>query len=261
MSKVPGWTPNIFNGTNFDAQLLNNENIASDKINEVLLARWLMFKLFIEVAKEVNDGVLNIPTTRRNWLIFQALPLQAVPPSANNTDPFSALHRLFPSKMSSEDLIRWFPTPTPESVLGSDFEPARFFYVLDEGQAAGELYPEAFSDQSHTFRRPVLHPIIAGLVQSVKVNIIVSGTGFPLDLFKPAISSSVGKVDEWDVHYETGDFSERTTHFAYLSQFFPSSFINSDAGLYLKGRIHEWLRGRYVAAIVLRRWLTHLTQT
>ena len=90
---------------------------------------------------------------------------------------------------------------------------------------------------------------------------IVSGTGFSLDLFKPDMSMSVAKVDEWDVHYETGDFFERTTHFAYLSQSFPSSFIDSDAGIYLKGRNHEWLRGRYVAAIVLRQWLIHLTQT
>src|SRR5260221_14785489 len=62
-------------------------------------------------------------------------------------------------------------------------------------------------------------PIIQELVKSGS-SVIVSGTGFSLDLFKMVLASSVGKTcTTWAVHYETGDFSERETQLAYLSQF------------------------------------------
>ncbi len=250
MSGRPGWDSHAFS-SRLDARAVEtNVIIATYKVFEVLLARWLVFNLFIEVAKSINNGNLDA-NTQQNWLLFQALPFVRV----NNTNPFSALQRLIPLNAGAPVLERVFGVHTPRGVLGDAFDEDvdTFFYVLDEAQVAADQYTGAFSDSTFTEARPVLRPIIQELVKSGS-SVIVSGTGFSLDLFKMVLASSVGKTrTTWAVHYETGDFSERETQLAYLSQFFPPSFIDSDTGRHLMTRTHEWLRGRYVEAIVLRR--------
>jgi hypothetical protein len=84
------------------------------------------------------------------------------------------------------------------------------------------------------------------------VRIIVSGTGFSLKLFKTVLTSGVGKDSRaWDVVHTTGDFANENTQLAYISRYFPPSFLLSQSGHVLKARMYEWLRGRYVVAVVL----------
>jgi len=87
MASSPDWIDNIFTDPNPEQVLLanaHNERIASNRISKVLLARWTVFRLFIEVAKEINGGVLH-DNIRRDWLLFQILPRAHV----DDVDPFS----------------------------------------------------------------------------------------------------------------------------------------------------------------------------
>lgn len=249
-----GWINNIFKDRDPEEVSnanTNNERIAFNRISKVVLARWIVFHTFIQVAKDLNGGVLR-DDIRRDWLLFQILPLVRV----HDMDPFLALIDTCLVGVSYE-VLRLLRAPlTPGGILGSAFDPTvdSFFYVLDEAQVAGQQYMGAFSDVGGEVPRPVLRPIIRHLASPSDplVRIIVSGTGFSLKLFKTVLTSGVGKDSRaWDVVHTTGDFANENTQLAYISRYFPPSFLLSQSGHVLKARMYEWLRGRYVVAVVL----------
>jgi hypothetical protein len=229
----------------------SNEHIAFNRIAKVLLARWIVFRTFVQVSRDLNAGALH-DSIKLDWLLFQIFPLSDV----DGIDPFSALIDSCLVGVTSDDLVSLKVGLAPQGVLGSAFDPAvdKFFYVLDEAQAAGYQYMGAFSDVDGKVERPVLRPIIRHLASSSSplIKIIASGTGFSLHLFKTVLTSGVGKDSStWDVVHETGDFTDQDTQSAYLSRYLPPSFLVSASGNALKSRMYEWLRGRYVVTIVL----------
>ena len=61
MSSDPGWVSDIFKGRDYiEVRRANtdNEHIAFNRVLKVLVARWTIFRFFIEVAKELNGGAL-----------------------------------------------------------------------------------------------------------------------------------------------------------------------------------------------------------
>jgi hypothetical protein len=246
MSATEGWTDDIFKGPTASIQGANakNEKIALNRLNKVLLARWMVFRTFIEVARDRNAG--NLPDTiKRDWLLFQILPLVVI----DGEHPFVAFINDCLVGASTGVLDQFLDKLGPKVVLGSAFDPKHdtFFYVLDEAQIAGERYMGAFADANSEIPRPVLRPIVHALTASSRltIKIIVSGTGFSLDLFKTVLASGVGKdPDKWDVVRETGDFTNRDTQASYISRYLPPSFLLSQSGTALVTRMFEWLRGR-----------------
>jgi hypothetical protein len=139
----------------------------------------------------------------------------------------------------------------PSAALGSTLNSTPpFLYVLDKAQLAGQRYMGAFTDEGCTVPQPVLLPIIKWFCSPMFVKVIVSGTGFSLDLFTTALTSDVGGVGkdsgEWDVVRTTSDLSNRDIQLDYISRYLPPSFLRSPSGTHLKTRMYDWLRGRYV---------------
>jgi hypothetical protein len=134
---------------------VENEKITFNRIYKVLLARWMVFRTFIEVAKKQNGGLLpnNI---KYDWLIFQLPPLVVV----DGKHPFLAFVNSCLAGASLQTLLELLDATGPAAVLGSAFDHDSFFYILDEAQVAGERYMGAFADVSATVRRPVLRPIV-----------------------------------------------------------------------------------------------------
>ena len=65
---------------------LANEAIVVKWVYKVLLVRWTVFSIFIEVAKKLHAG--NLPRDiKRDWLLFQILPIVLV----DDHYPFLAL--------------------------------------------------------------------------------------------------------------------------------------------------------------------------
>jgi len=246
MPSSSGWSDDAFTDQNsggVPSPKSRNRAIASEELSKVILARWVVFEAFIQVAKALEGGVLR-DNLQRDWLLFQVLP-------SNETDAFSALIEQVLRHVQYKVLDSLCSQFSPLSMLGPSF-----FYVIDEAQVAGELYMGAFADQAGTAKRPVLHPIIQQMMESAHTGtvVIISGTGFSLEYYKTAMTSGVGKgSSSFDVVYTTGDFSEPATQSFYISRYLPLSFLASDSGSHLKTRVYNWLRGRYVAIKVSRR--------
>lgn len=251
MSRTSDWTPDIFNCPDRKGARHKNDNIAYNRISKVLLARWVVFEVFIEVSKHVYGGVLH-NGAQRDWLLFQIHPAIQV----NGMDPFLACITNCLQNVDS-DLLETLRVELSPSVLGPAFSSqSTFFYVLDEAQVAGTQYIDAFADEDIILRRPVLCPIVRHLTShpNYSVKLIVSGTGFSLEQFEVVLASGVAKnQSKWKVVHATGDFSDQDTQLAYISRYLPESFLLSDSGALLKTRVHEWLRGRYVA-LIKPRW-------
>lgn len=255
MSSSPSWVNDIFLDASGNPQTVKNDNIriASTRIMKVVLARWVVFRTFIEVAKELKGALYS--DLRREWLFLQVLPLVHF----NGDDPFIELIDSCLRGVQAEELelLHKRLQLAPEKILGPDVDRANgFFYVLDEAQVAGEQYMGAFSDDTGKWKRPVLRPIIQYMAppSDSLVKIIVSGTGFSLQYFNEVLTSAVAKEGnpEWEVVRETGDFMDKDSQMAYFSRYFPPSFLASHSCNILKSRMYEWLRGRYVVPIVLR---------
>jgi hypothetical protein len=249
MEQSAGWVRNIFKEKDPEKVLEandRNEKIALRNVSKVFLTRWIVFDTFIQVARELNGGVLPADI-QRDWLLFQILPITL---DGNG---------LFPNAVQclagiSPKMLTALSAEFSVKVLGSDFnyKDDSFYYVIDEAQAAGKKYMGAFSDGDGKIKRPVLRPIIQKTMDSVQISgdivkVIISGTGFSLELFKTIITSNTGKDSlMWDVVHTTGDFFDKETQLTYISRYLPPSFLLSESGTYLQTRIYNWLRGRYV---------------
>jgi hypothetical protein len=243
MSDTPGWVDNIFQGERADATAaLGNEKIAKKCISKVLFARWKVFETFIEVARELNDGYLP-DTLKHDWLLFQIFPVVVVDQGRHPLYSFTMDCLKGATTQMLDDLL---DRTGPSKVL-PEFANSTFFYVLDEGQVVGKQSMDTLSDADFQHKRPVLHPIIKAFAVPwhPTVKIIVSGTGFSLELFKTVLTSGIGKVpDKWHVVCGTGDFTNRSKQERYITRYLPPSFLGVPSGIALVTRMFEWLRGR-----------------
>ena len=248
MSKRTGWIQNAFqdrdpNVVRDAAQ--RNASIASDHVERVLLVRWIVFRTFIQIAKEKDGGTLP-ESIKHDWLLFQILPLVRI----GAVDLFVVLFTTL-RKLDFAEVSLLLTNSADPAFLASSFDAARdkFGYVLDEGQAIGDTYAMAFANEEASIPQPVLRPIIRTMTkdESLRVKVIVSGTGFSFDIFKSVTTSQVGKPDDkWTVVHQTGDFSNREAQKDYVSHLLPPSFLASEPGIALLPRLYSWLRGRWV---------------
>jgi hypothetical protein len=247
MARSLEWTPDAFeNPMKIKNKISANETIAFKCVNKVLLTRWIIFRTFVEVAKEQNAGKLP-PDIKRDWLLFQILPVFLI----GDKHPFLAFMNSCLVGMSPEDLENQVSNFSPKDILGSAFnsECDKFFYVLDEAQVAGETHMGAFADADGLIPRPVLRPIIGAwnTASSESIRFIVSGTGFSLSLFQTVLTSGVSKATGstlWQEVHQTGDFINRGVQESYVSRYLPPTFLSSPSGTALVSRMFEWLRGR-----------------
>jgi hypothetical protein len=247
MRRVEGWVENVFKDpTPQSARYFSviNESITHRRLNRILVARWRIFRAFLEAASE-HYGPDLCSDIKHQWLMFQILPIVRV----NNMDPFTAFFKACLSG-AGESVIYSLNTITLEKVLGHHYNPSndKFFFVLDEAQAL-EIKPlHRFADAAGVSSRPVLSPIIQNLTGR-EGKVIVSGTSFSLESFNTVLASRVGKSSwdsDWSIEYVTGDFMDQVTQEAYLKRFLPPSYLCSPSGVSLVKRSFEWLRGRYV---------------
>jgi hypothetical protein len=246
-----GWIPNIFQDSDpervLDGSQVNAAN-AIMRVSRILLSRWVIFRTFIDVAKEHYGGIPE--TVKYDWLLFQILPSIRI----RNADPFIALINTCLVGVKQE-VLDSFNTFDAEDVLGPTFKYSKhkFYYVLDEVQVVAQSLKGCFSDAKGLIKRPVLRPIIQRLAEDSMNDIVVSGTGFHLEDFRTVVLSGIVKDGApWHVEYSTGDFSDQETQKSYTARYLPMQFLNSHSGKMLQNRLYEWLRGRYVVYKIFR---------
>ena len=212
---------------------------------EVLAARWLIFRAFIETARELHGEALH-ENIRRDWLYFQILDRVRVEPYSR--DPFVACIETCLKDQSTESLYAILRETGPESVLKSAFDPQvdTFYYVLDEAKAFATMNEQAFTNVDEKVPQPLLRPIVQVMCHSHGtsfIKCIISGRG-PVLKHVEGISSDVATSPGWEVVHSTGHLMDQKAQEAFIARFIPNSFLSSPTGRALLVQMFQWLRGR-----------------
>ena len=257
MEDADGWVYDVSATKNPKAASDQNERIAKRVLAKLFLARWVVFHEFLHLVVKDNQGTLP-SNIRHHWLLFQL--------HSTNTKP-DVTPDVFGNVMlqlSGATLITLkFLTDEYSRKVGTITGSSSMFYIIDEAQAAGEACMGAFLSDDGKTERPVLRPIVRYLnAMPTNIKVIVSGTGFSLQLFQKVTNSAVAKgtYHPWESVHSTGNFFDRDAQLSYVARYLPPTYLNSTSGKHLQTRIQKWLRGRCVATNVLASQLNRSLQ-
>ncbi|KAJ7163097.1 hypothetical protein C8R46DRAFT_334629 [Mycena filopes] len=230
-----------------DNQMRNNARFASHAFATLLLARLLIFHVFLEVAAASPSGITH--EHKKRWLLFQLCPKVL-----DRLDPFHILAGIL---NTCDALI--VPQTIAEvyrkiqKLLGNTGP--HLFIILDEVQAAAKDLRGAFMDN-----KPLLPIIMREWSSHITdgCSFIFSGDHIPQAIFSgnhiPRSilddTDSVGGDYIWCS--ATGSFGEPTAQERYVTKLLPPALATSPSGRWLIARIWRWLRGRhgYTAAFI-----------
>jgi hypothetical protein len=116
---------------------------------------------------------------------------------------------------------------------------------LDEAQQAARLYPHAFISSTNPNKYRSIIREIAQVFSSSESDLVVSGTGLPLEDLREAMASGVSKDDVF-VFHDLGMFDTWEKLQPFFERYVPPSFLQSPSGYHLQKRIREYLLGRWV---------------
>lgn len=240
-----GWKDNIFRLPE-DRQVEQeetNKTIAHRFLMTVLVARTLVFKRFVEVAKRIRGGLDD--NTKYDWLRFQLS--DKVSPTRSSEHPFFRMEQCL--RRAAPDALREILSDfhmIRDALLGTN----ELFFVFDEAQAADKRYPNAFMSSQTKVPRSPLREIVATMltVKSPTASILISGTGLSLSSVHEAITSGAGKLEvesnQFKLIHDFGGFYTQSQLRAYMEQYLPQAFLQSQTGNLLQRRVCSYLCGR-----------------
>ncbi|KAJ6457470.1 hypothetical protein DFH09DRAFT_961522, partial [Mycena vulgaris] len=213
-------------------QMKRNSEIAQHRFNTVLLARLLVFQIFLEIASRSTSGITEEHKSR--WLLIQLSPKRINP--TDYLEPFDRLAQILEQHDSTylreniADALRKI-----RKLLGDD---VHLFFVMDEAQVAIEHFRGAFPDS-----KPLLPEIVRAWADHMTDDqtFVFAGTDIPKALFDDGDSGS----SKYGWCSGTGRFDDPEAQQSYVSRFLPPALSNSPSGRFLISRIWRWLRGRH----------------
>jgi hypothetical protein len=207
-----------------------NHSIAGQLLGEALLARLLIFYMFLDIAKE--SGLTE--EHKSKWLI-----LQLIPRLGHELDIFDSLACLLREYEVQQDISQTWKGI--REILGSDVRP---FLVLDEGQTAAtdsrDSFPCAFNSE------PGKYPLLLKILDTWDDHLpadsfscVIAGTNIPKHIFQvPKYANQI----HWTS--DTGSFDDPLRHERYLRRFLPPSLLATQLGREFLQRAWAWTRGR-----------------
>ncbi|KAJ6469556.1 hypothetical protein C8R47DRAFT_1150038 [Mycena vitilis] len=211
-----------------------NSKYFSDIFSALLLARLLIFQVFLEVASA--SGLTE--EHKKRWLMMQLSP-ELLNPRPDGVFGYSAFDVL-PQILAREDTgyVRENIADALRKIRKLLGDASPFFIVLDEAQTAVTEFTEAFAS---TMPRPSLLTELMqvwGSHTTEDDTFIFAGTNIPKSLFE-------GVEDSGYVWCSgTGAFEPEAQE-RYVSSFLPPTFCTSPSGILLISRISRWLAGRH----------------
>ncbi|KAJ6487607.1 hypothetical protein C8R45DRAFT_929867 [Mycena sanguinolenta] len=185
--------------------LEHNHSITEQRLGRTLLVRLLIFRMFLDIAREGGLAVEH----KMKWLMLQLRPTLSIFGDIFET-LIDGLHDYDEQDIS--DALNGI-----RQHLGSDFH---LFLVLDEGQEAASCFPQAF----HT--DPGEIPFLIKILNTWDKHIprgwfscVIAGTDIPVHIFE---SSKYAKHVRWTS--DTGPFDDQALHESYLRRFSPPRF-------------------------------------
>ncbi|THH26978.1 hypothetical protein EUX98_g7203, partial [Antrodiella citrinella] len=226
------------------AVIASNEAVVTHRIHEILLARLVVMKLFLEISSPPHATITE-SARKRMWTLLQIAPVSDL---LDGTDFFETLSLNY--RPASSNFLRGQITTTHswiENTIQSASNQHRLFVIVDEAQRAAALYENSFVSQDYTKPRPVLRQIIRALraVPTFNPTLIISGTALSKRSIETAIDSSESKPANIVVVTQKGDFSAAGPQEKYISKYFPASYLKSPEGTHLLVRLFRWVPGRY----------------
>ncbi|KAJ7741218.1 hypothetical protein DFH07DRAFT_838326 [Mycena maculata] len=218
-----------------DKKLTYNRLQTYRRISEALLARLLIFHMFLEITTKRGRAEEHKIT----WLLLQ---LDCV--LGGHLDIFDDLTRAL---VEPKSVYTWARISDTLCDIHSILQPdSHIFLVLDEAQAAAEKFPEAFHAD------PGANPILLEILKtwdshSPEASVVVAGTEIASKIF--ADDKNIESL-RWTS--DTGAFDEQTAQENYLRRFLPPSYLTSKSGEEFLRRVWQWVRGRhrYTASLI-----------
>ncbi|KAJ3884538.1 hypothetical protein GG344DRAFT_83873 [Lentinula edodes] len=222
--------------SNHPSLLQGNRRLVYRAVSEALLARFIVFKMFLEVCFKQGFCLEQ----RQHWLELQIFPTNITP----SYDSFSMIkYEITRACLSDEELDEAMLHLMEEIQSIWEMPGGDFFYIaVDEVNVASRMHEEAFEDQRG--RYPILKEILRSLrrrMGQLPVKFVVSGTIIPEAHFQ----STIGEWDDFRWCSETGSFNDPDEHRRYITKFLPPKFAISVPGQALLDRMWQWLRGRH----------------
>ncbi|KAJ7669440.1 hypothetical protein DFH06DRAFT_1125799 [Mycena polygramma] len=233
--------PDTAGHTGYMLALENNRRIAARRFTEILLARLVIFQLFIDVIKTR----LHILEPKKLWLL-----LQLYPHKLGYGDIFVRLTVILRGSPHE-----WLKDQVQERFEGIQewcysYENTPFFIVLDEAQHAARRHFSAFRSETQLhIHRPILREIVRAWVIDFFAFLgfwmVISGTGIDHVTIGKVIASAVMKPAAYQLLSSIGGFPSLSAHATFVEQYIPPRILEMPRGRALVERITRWLHGRH----------------
>jgi hypothetical protein len=215
-----------------------NRSIAQRYLRNVLLARMLLFDLFLRHSRH-----LDILKRQKCWLMMQVLPEFTL-----TADIFKVLTEVLGSLpeafLSSKVYNIW-----NEVLMSVD---GFISFVIDDAQHAATTLPNAFLSSNGSDYCPILRVLISTWVHGLQLcrsKQIISGTGINPELVQSFVTSGPAKSAGISICIRTGSFDSRPDQEAYITRYlWPDKKAHNRSPQHLTfiRNAWQWLRGRYL---------------
>ncbi|KAJ7070135.1 hypothetical protein C8F01DRAFT_1246271 [Mycena amicta] len=258
----------------FQTKLEENRDLARASFSHVILARLLVFRMFLTAI--AYSGRAPVADDKRRWTLLQINPSflgcrDIFDELASIIDSPTVTARQHPSsvrevefKQTSTAIIQAVTDP---KLLPRDERPSEsevtgnlgsnsqtFYFVLDEAQIAANEMRSAFRSgaldrEGKYIHRPLLREflvVLHGLVLLWNHGVVITGTGLDIKLIEEATNSVILKKDMRNsmLKTDTGGFYDRQAeHVAYIKKYIPPDVLEDFP--WLLERMTTWLFGRY----------------
>lgn len=232
------WRLENITDKNLDTALKENEKKVERRFRQLLYARYVCFRVFLECAAAIDGGITENHKIR--WLLIQLAPVTLL----KRPDIFLTLTQLVGT--ASSGYLGGATIEESSTITQLLPQPSTLFCVLDEAQVLTKNSGYFRSDTHPATDRPILRPIIHTW-NTILPDLIVSGTGISMQEVERVINSVVVKPGGPETVTEIGGFDDENDQRAYLEQYCPPGYLDKPLGKEIVSRVGYWLRGRFVS--------------
>ncbi|KAJ7581613.1 hypothetical protein C8J56DRAFT_248925 [Mycena floridula] len=219
-----------------------NREVAAFVFSQVLLARLLVFRTFLQAIRNLEAPLSNVH--KRQWLILQLRPL--IISGRDQCDIFHEVLSCLARSPLNPAIIAKTNSDISEALhaISDLLGPSApdFFITLDEANVVTTQCRNGFHDENGTYG------IMREILQCWKSHF--AAASFPVTFV--AAGTEIRKADfigpEWSSYHwssNTGAFDNKILHHDYLAPFLPRPLAESASGQLLLQRNWDWLHGRH----------------
>jgi hypothetical protein len=214
------------------------------RLIQLLLARFLLLRLLVEEARNLQGGLQQ--EHRRLWVLLQVQPnLFRMDLEGSVFEVLAQLLR--PTSITYMlDSLRHCRLTLSVWLQPNDTRTHTFFCVLDEAQITVSQGPgrmgEFISCNGQNLR-PILRAIWLSWSEILEhhMRLVLSGTGIDFETLDATLSSSVFKLPKYGILHNTGAFDDPEVQTAYIKRYLP---LDDKCWKEFSTRACAWLRGR-----------------